>query len=301
MEDQNYYQHRINKSLKYLNNHLTEEISISKLAEAAHFSSFHFQRLYKALQQETPYETILRLRLEKAAFLLRHYRGKKIKEVSQESGFSSIENFTRQFKKHFECSPSQFKKDPSLPLSRIDQEKSRGATEISREKWTDEDLPEVSVVIESQAKTKVVLKRALFGADGSGLIEAYEELMTWFESVQGDRRDSRRFGMSIDDPDITPANVYRYDFAVTYEGPVKPHKTLEQTEIPAGLYATAYCQGDLAKVGKVWDYLYRIWLPKSGYAPLHFPAIEEFIKGPEEIGWDQFDIKCSIPIKKIII
>jgi len=117
-----YYQYRINQALEYINNHLEEPIYINEVAKVAHFSAYHFQRIYKALQGETPYETILRLRLEKAVFLLKHRPSERIGSIARQCGFDSPENFSRQFKARFGFSPSAFKKDHALQNSRIYQE-----------------------------------------------------------------------------------------------------------------------------------------------------------------------------------
>ncbi|MCB0711793.1 MAG: AraC family transcriptional regulator [Ignavibacteriae bacterium] len=298
MENQ-LYRTRINKALKYMGEHLSEEITISHLADAAHFSPFHFQRIYKALQSETPYDTILRLRLEKSVFLLKHYRSKPIAEVAFESGFSSIENFSRQFKKRFAVSPSAFRKDKELQKSRIYQEQNEYDFYYTIEESRREGVREFPVTIEQVEGTPIALVRAFFGADGSGLLESYHHLMEWGEKRGFRLRGERcRFGMSIDDPDVTPVGLYRYDFALAVDRGTEGEGIVEIGEIPAGAYVTLHCEGTITDVAQAWDYLYQVWLPESTYLPLHYPAIEEFVKGPEEIGWEKFDIKCRILVRK---
>ena len=92
---------------------------------------------------------------------------------------------------------------------------------------------------------------------------------------------------------------YRYDFAVATEASLALDSVFEHGCIPEGLYATVHVEGDLSMVASAWDYLYKSWLPNSGYLPRHFPALEEFLQGPEAIGWDRFNIKCRIPIINI--
>ena len=145
----------------------------------------------------------------------------------------------------------------------------------------------------------IALIKAVFGADGSELVAAYEQLMSWYESMGKQRTGSRRFGMSVDDPEVTPANLYRYDFAIAMEGSFETTAPIEKRVLPGGFYAVLACQGDLVKVAQAWEYLYQVWLPDSGYVPRHYPAIEEFLQGPEQIGWEQFDILCKVPIEKI--
>ncbi len=297
MED--FYIHRINQSVDFINKHLDQDIKIAQLAEAAHFSLFHFQRIYKSLKGETPYETILRLRLEKSIFMLKHHKRMKINEIATETGFSSNENFSRQFKQRFGHAPSYIRKHPDLLNSRIYQESKPNDFHLAYEESRRLPLSHFNVEIKKLPPMTTALICAQFGADGSGLVEAYEKLMSWYESTGKQRTGSRRFGMSIDDPDVTPANFYRYDFAVAMENDFKEETLIKRVEIPGGLYAILHCQGDITKVAQAWDFLYKEWLPNSRYTPRHFPAIEEFLKGPEQIGWSAFDILCKIPIEKI--
>lgn len=294
-----YYSIRINKAVVHINQHLGEELSIALLADIAHFSSYHFQRVYKAIQGETPYDTILRLRLQKAVFYLKHYRQKRIGEIAHQVGFPSSENFSRQFKQRFGHSPSHLRKNLDLLKSRIYQEEKENSFQLAYDESRNKPTEHFTVEILESPPIQIALTKAVFGTDGSGLVEAYEELMIWYEAMGNHRTGSRRFGMSIDDPDATPANFYRYDFGVEMTEGFEAEGLIEKTEIPGGLYAVVHCQGDILKVSQVWDYLFKVWLPESGYVPRHFPSIEEFLKGPEEIGWETFDILCKIPIVKI--
>lgn len=298
MED-HYYQQRINEVSNHINEHLQEELNVARLAEVASFSSFHFQRIYKAFKDETPYETISRLRLEKAAFLLKHHLDLKIQEIALQVGFGSVENFTRQFRQRYGFSPGKLRKNPELRNSRIYQEKPDKDFHLAYEEGRKRTPVNFKVDIQDLPPTPVALIKAVFGADGSELITAYEKLMIWYEGLGFERTGSRRFGMSVDDPEVTPANLYRYDFAVAMEDEFSVGDLIEKAEIPGGLYAVLHCEGDLAKVAQAWDYLYKYWLPQSGYVPRHYPAIEEFLKGPEQIGWERFDILCKVPIEKI--
>ena len=299
MNNKSYYQNRINQAIAFLNDHLDEEIRINKLAEVSHFSAFHFQRIYKALQGETPYETLLRLRLEKAVFLLKHRSHLKISEVALESGFPSIENFSRQFKSRYQLSPSSFRKNKELQNSRIYQETHPNDFYTCIEESRKEDVKTFPVEIETLETIPIAFIRAIFGMDGSTLVKRYQELIDWAQQNQIPYQGPlRRFGMSVDNPDVTPVDKYRYDFAIRVEGNPEVDGLIEIGEIPQALFATVHCEGKLTDVAQAWDYLYKEWLPTSDYTPLHFPAIEEFIQGPEEIGWENFNIKCRIPVVK---
>lgn len=281
-----------------MNSNLQEPLLVKQLAREAGFSEFHFHRIYKSLKGEGPYETLLRLRLEKAIFLLKNYKKMSVGQVAVDSGFSSMENFSRQFKVRYGISPSQFKGDKKLQNSRMYQVDDQYDFYSCIDRDT---LRSFNVEIEQLPSIEVALIMAVFGADGSELLQKYHELVAWAErndiGIQG---ELTRFGMSIDNPDITPPDKYRYDFALSLKGKaVEPNGLIELKNIPSAKYATVHCKGKLQDVSDAWKYLYSGWLPESGYVPIHFPAIEEFVQGPEEIGWDNFNIKCRIPIEKI--
>ena len=300
MKQTAYYHQRINKALDFINKNLNEEIKIEALAQASHFSTFHFHRIYKSLLGETPYESLHRLRLEKAVFLLKFRPKLKIAEVAFESGFPSIENFSRQFKSRFGISPSHFKKNKSLHNSRIYQEQHPEDFYHCIEENRDDGQHAYFVSLEELDAIPIAFVRGIFGSDGSGLVEKYLALIKWAEKKEINYQgELTRFGMSIDNPDVTPASKYRYDFALKINKQFKPEDVIEIGEIPKALYATIHCKGNITEVAKAWDYLYKSWLPNSNCVPIHYPAIEEFIQGPEEIGWENFNLKCRIPIMEL--
>ncbi|HEY1859983.1 MAG TPA: AraC family transcriptional regulator, partial [Gemmataceae bacterium] len=61
------YRHRILKIELYIQEHLDEDLALDQLARLAHFSPFHFHRIFKGLVGEGVIEYVRRLRLESAA------------------------------------------------------------------------------------------------------------------------------------------------------------------------------------------------------------------------------------------
>jgi len=132
--------------------------------------------------------------------------------------------------------------------------------------------------------------------------------------------------MSQDDPSITPPERCSYDMGVAFpknaddQGIVGellksrqrsnrslPMPTRAECE-PLGLTmrdfeaeaaAVLHCVGDLSAVGIAWQYLFRIWLPASGYQPANMPGFEVFARTPEEIGWETFDLYGCLPIVEL--
>ena len=61
------YVSRINKVIDYIDLHLDADLSLEELADVAQFSKYHFHRIFFAFMQETLFQYIQRLRLERAA------------------------------------------------------------------------------------------------------------------------------------------------------------------------------------------------------------------------------------------
>jgi len=69
------YIHRINRVIDYIEKNLDQDLGLEKLSEVAHFSPFHFHRIFSAFMGETLNGFIRRIRVEKAAsMLLNEYR-----------------------------------------------------------------------------------------------------------------------------------------------------------------------------------------------------------------------------------
>jgi AraC-like DNA-binding protein len=101
--------HRLNPIFSYIQSHLTEVIHIEKLAKMTFLSPDHFIRVFKKVVGIPPGEFIISKRVEKAKLLLLT-TNKPIKLVFEESGFKSLQYFSRVFKKHTSLSPTEYRK-----------------------------------------------------------------------------------------------------------------------------------------------------------------------------------------------
>ncbi|HEU4496866.1 MAG TPA: helix-turn-helix domain-containing protein, partial [Flavobacterium sp.] len=71
-------------------------------------SQYHFIRLFKSIFKISPYQYIIKKRLELAKVLLACGTG--IPDASYQTGFSSPANFSKAFKSQFGTSPKNFLK-----------------------------------------------------------------------------------------------------------------------------------------------------------------------------------------------
>ncbi|HHX01334.1 MAG TPA: AraC family transcriptional regulator [Firmicutes bacterium] len=98
----------IQNAIEYIEDHLTEEISIEDIAAEAFVSAFHFQRIFTALCGFTVGEYIRNRRLSMAAQELSRTDTKVI-DVAVKYGYDSPDSFTRAFTKFHGIPPSAAK------------------------------------------------------------------------------------------------------------------------------------------------------------------------------------------------
>lgn len=100
----------------YIKEHLFEEITLHKLAQAAGYSPWHSNRIFKELLGKTPFEYIRALRMSRAVMKLRDEQVRII-DVAFDFVFDSHEGFTRAFSKQFGISPKDYcKRTPPVKL-----------------------------------------------------------------------------------------------------------------------------------------------------------------------------------------
>ncbi|MBW4640845.1 MAG: AraC family transcriptional regulator [Gloeocapsa sp. UFS-A4-WI-NPMV-4B04] len=101
--------HALRKANAFMQEHLSESVSLSQLAEAAELSSFQLLRAAKAIWDETPLRRLTRLRMEVAKRLLdQGYL--PIIEIAIECGYSNPSHFATAFRRHVGVTPSEYRR-----------------------------------------------------------------------------------------------------------------------------------------------------------------------------------------------
>lgn len=107
-EEKRRFDPKIQETLSYINEHLTEELSVDRLAERVYLSRYHFMRLFKAQTGSTAHAYIRQKRLLAAARLIRE--GAPANKAALDAGFGDYSAFHRAFKESFGISPGELKK-----------------------------------------------------------------------------------------------------------------------------------------------------------------------------------------------
>ncbi|MBW1711806.1 MAG: AraC family transcriptional regulator [Deltaproteobacteria bacterium] len=306
------YQADLNRVLDYIDNHLQDNLSLEDLAGVACFSLFHFHRIFKSLVGETLSSYVKRLRLERAASVLTHYPHLSITEIALESGFSSSATFARAFKERFGVSASTWRQEALGHKSKIGKTKSKpGKDSPDRLEYggfigADSETigfdqggeMELKVEVKDMPALRVAYVRHMTGYN-EGINQAYEKLAKWAGPRALLGPESRWVGMSLDDPDVTPAQKCRHDACLTVgQDTVVKEGEVGLKEIPGGPHAVARYEGNREGIIGFYNALYGQWLPQSGYQPADQLCYDLYLpeSDPEQ---DHFVFDICFPVKPL--
>ncbi|WP_025707306.1 AraC family transcriptional regulator [Paenibacillus graminis] len=99
---------RIGEAITYIEEHFLQPVSLQDLADLAYMSRRQFLRVFTRNYHTTPMDYIIRKRLDYSCTLLRNPE-LSISQVAMDSGFRDHNYYSRQFKKVFLCTPSEYR------------------------------------------------------------------------------------------------------------------------------------------------------------------------------------------------
>jgi AraC family transcriptional regulator len=291
------YLQRINLVLDYIRTHLTADLSLHQLSEVAGFSPFHFHRIFKVLTAETLQDYVLRLRLERAAMLLKTAPRLSITAAAQQAGFVSPSHFSRVFKQHYGITARAWDRQTPLKNSKNGQILDGFPLYTVAKLAEIADEREFEVYFRALPAQRVAYVRVTNSYAPERVARGYERLQAWY-TAQGKAWSSALvLGMSQDDPEVTPLKLCRYDWCVAIPAEWQGNGEISVRTLPAMTLAAIHCCGDIYRVDRAWQYLFRYWLPRSPLLPANLPAMEIYRRLPlGELDWTEFDLDCAIPI-----
>eukprot|EP00130_Batrachochytrium_dendrobatidis_P008269 XP_006683144.1 hypothetical protein BATDEDRAFT_14986 [Batrachochytrium dendrobatidis JAM81] len=100
----------VRDTITFLVNHYKQCLTLKDIANQVGLSPFYLERLFKQETSETPRAYLEKIRIDKAAHLLKCTTMTNL-EICYEVGFQSPSNFYKVFRDLKNCSPSEYRKE----------------------------------------------------------------------------------------------------------------------------------------------------------------------------------------------
>jgi AraC-like DNA-binding protein len=112
-----YLYSRIVRAKLFIDAHYASSIALDNICDEAHFSKYHFIRLFKKIYERTPHQYLMYVRVERAKELLE--KDYSVVDVCFLVGFESASSFTGLFKRTIGKTPVDYQHDYQLRQEHI--------------------------------------------------------------------------------------------------------------------------------------------------------------------------------------
>jgi len=276
------YQQRIERVTRVIAAHPDRTHSLGELARIAHFSPFHFHRVYRAMVGESVIDTGRRFRVERAAHLLAT-SDSPVTEIAMEVGYDSVQTFSRAFRRVTSVSPRDFRDRKIRFADLVDgpqpRRRSRGAFEVR------------VVTLPVQIAWACLHRGPL-----TAVKDAYSRLWSWQLQCGIAGKTKEAIGICYGD-EQGDDGAFRYYAGVIWEEPVEGGAGVERIKVPGGEYAGYRLVGSHHGIPGAFERLYAEWLPSSGYLPDNRPALEIYRNNPFDTPANELITDLLLPVK----
>ena len=304
---------RINRVIDYIQNNLDSQLDLDKLANIAHFSKFHFHRIFSAMVGETLNSFVKRLRIEKSATMLIVNKNTSITEIAFECGFSGSAQFSRAFKEHFGMSATRYR-TIGKNQSKNSQQKSNIGNVDSNGRKADKQKSTYFDDVNSKNKRGIDMKVEVkklddmtvayvrhigpYAGDSDLFGKLFEKLYKW----AGPREllnfpETKTMSIYYDDPNVTDESKLRVDVGLTVPADTKVTGEIGKVIIEGGKYAIARFELKDNEYAEAWKKFMSEWLPDSGFVPDHKPCFEMYMNDPKQHPEGKCIVDICVPVK----
>lgn len=258
---------RLNESIHYIEEHLTEEISYEQLGRIACCSTYHYQRMFTYMAGITLAEYIRRRRMSLAAVDLQTGR-EKIVDIAEKYGYSSPTAFNRAFQSFHGIAPSSVRNEGVTVNSFspiVFTVAVKGATEMNYRIETRDAFRIVGVsapLAQEIENNFMVVPKMWESAAVDGTIQKLAGMM--------DAPPMGLLGVSA----CNDAEQWKYFIAVSSTG---ESDEFEEYIVPASLWAIFSGRGTNQSIQELERRIVTEWLPTSGYEYANAPDIEVYL------------------------
>jgi AraC family transcriptional regulator len=291
------YLDRIRRVLRFVQEHLDEDLSPGILSDVAHLSVYHFHRIFSGLVGESLAEHVRRIRLERAAGALRRTDDRVI-DVALAAGYDAHEPFTRAFRARFGMSPSAWRSQPeplTFPAALCGVHFGADAA-VSQFVPMKEDSKMIKVNIERHAAEHLLALP--HEGDYQQIGSRFEQLVTTAGGLGLLGPDSKTIGIYYRDPACTPVDELRSHACIPVPADFNnAPKGFDLVDLPEGDVAVGVHRGPYAELERSYRWLFAEWLPSSGREPADRPPYEVYVDDPRTTKPEELRTHICIPLK----
>ncbi len=303
------YISRINKVLDYIESNIETPITLEELADVANFSKFHFNRIFFALVGESPFQFIMRIRIEKAATLIAINKEDSITEIAYKCGFSDVSIFSRNFKKYFKVTASEYRKLKwkNSNKSQLESNKHQDAEKavpyiclrLKTIKWKTNMKLNKSVEVKELPKMTVAYIRHTgpYKGDEKLFERLWNQLFAWAgprNLIGGE--EFKSLVIYHDDPNVTMQDKLRMSVCITVPSDTKVDGEIGKMKIETAKYVIARFELTPLDFQQAWEWIFGQWFPNSGYQPDDKPCFELYTEEPKD---GKFIVDICVPVKPL--
>ncbi len=318
MKAENQYTVRINRVLDHIESHISEDLTLEELSAVSCFSKYHFNRIFSAMMNETLFQFIQRLRMQKAAALLVSNVDEPVTEVALSVGFSTPSSFAKCFKLHFGMSASEFRRlyDTKSNLgqvySNLRPRESKWREEIeairmyteyhnSHTVWRYEmETKHIKVEVVRVEEMNVAYVRHVgpYAGDSELFGRLFSKIFTW-GGARGliNFPETKMLCIYHDDPGMTEESKLRTSVCITVPPETEVSGEIGKMSIPGGLYAIGHFEVGADEFAEAWSFLCGTWLSQSGYEPADGVPFELYLNDAKSHPQGKFLVDIYVPVK----
>lgn len=291
------YIKRINYVLDFIEKNLDANLSLKNLSPKAHYSSFHFHRIFSAITGETLNDYINRKRIERIASILLVGTNKSIKELAYYYGFNNESSFSRTFRKYYGISPTRFKSEGKDLLRKI------GIASLTMEEYICSiDKFKKWIDMNAQINVQELPTLKLAGIMGIGEFEnigiMFQKLMRWGEQkALLDRQNFKAITIYHDNPNVTETLKVRYSACITINKKFEAEGEIRPLEIQKGSFAIGRFEIVANDFKKAWESMC-VWVIENGFSFRDSDYFEIYHNDSTNHPEQKFIVDICIPIEK---
>ncbi|MBV8762965.1 MAG: AraC family transcriptional regulator [Deltaproteobacteria bacterium] len=286
---------RINRAIDHITRNVANPLPLDEIARAAAFSPFHFHRIFRALVGETVHAFVKRVRLERAVTLMSQRPDASLTDIALATGFAGSSDFSRSFRAHFGVPPSAF----DVEAFREARRNELVAKTVPDAPHRLEGLPPganpdnfVPRILTLPLR-RVAYARANEPYTSGSVVPTVQRMLAW--ARERGLAGGQWLGYMWEDPKVVAVEDCHYDIGVVVPDTADTTGA-NVTSFPEMTVVELDMIGGIDLEMRALDYLYRTWLPTSGYVPDHQPGFEAFIGEPFAHGTEHFELRVQLAI-----